>query len=507
MTSSNVKYELLPTSLDSPTDCCSLSAESSFDFGSSSTLDDNQSFARDKDALWNHERDESRYVALEKRVRRAQRQRNILGLLTALVIVIGLLSSHDNNRLFAPKFVKTFDRTNSRDERLPSRRFASLSRGNWTLPSTLMSIDDIVKVYGMRPQGADIKRGPHRARQVASFTWQPEQAVRDWDTIKFVKRAFNSPKGFVLVGDSVTMQSFEALGGMGGLLRVASAETVTLNTTSYQWLTSRRITEDGDFGLFVKNGTKMQRYLMDSLPNVPRARFDQPFVRAIRSDLLLMPDEVEQVVSKPIEQKLKVKPSVAESVNALPWQQLVFGHKQEFALESWRDVQNSILLVNTGAHWNPICTGMNSSQDVQTLGKLVASDVLQHILSLERVNLIWRTTSMAHPDCDTAILPTSQTLPFKDHPDHMTDAPNRDDWSWSTFGTMSGIWTSSIDALAPRGTIDNGNKVAVLDIAELTSKRPDAHASAKDCLHWALPSVPATWIKLANHIMFELDQD
>ncbi|KAK4049282.1 hypothetical protein OIV83_004219 [Microbotryomycetes sp. JL201] len=519
----DVKYELV--SVSSPTDSHASSQDDvRRDSASSSNIEhEHESLAvDDDDSVW--------FERVQQRTRRVIRQRNIASCISlALSVIVVWQACQTSNR--PSRFVWNKIAPSIARHELPSKRFRYLTTGDWVPPPRPWTVDDCVREWGMRPQGLDSAKGRFRSLQVASFRWRPtvtaenSAASRQWDAYEFVKRAFNSRHGFVLLGDSVTQQSYEALGGQGGLLRLASP-TLELNTTSYDWLVSRKVSDvDGDYGLFIKNNTRMKRFLINQMPHIPVERFDRPFVRSIRSDLLLMPEQIDRLAQDAYVDGKRLQPEVGTSVTALPWDEILFGDLSSNA-QTWSGQQNSVFLINTGAHWNPICTGLMSNLLNLALGRAVASqaeptcntfvasvdltrlqarETLDTLLAKPDIDLIYRTTSMAHPGCDNAILPTSEPLPFVDHPDHPTGSQTGDDWHWSTFGSMNQIWIDEIDKLAPRGQLENGNRVAVLDVAELTSKRPDAHASSKDCLHWALPSVPATWIKLASQVMFEMD--
>ncbi|KAM0790467.1 hypothetical protein ACM66B_003343 [Microbotryomycetes sp. NB124-2] len=505
----DIKYELV--SIASPTDTVS-PLDDSFDSRRSSTSStESVTAAQERCSSSSLEADSQWFERVQNQTRRAKRQRNFVACVCAALSIVLVwqacqIDGDSRVQLVWSKF------RSDRVGMLPSKRFQHLTAGDWVPPSRPWTVDDAVKEWGMRPQGLEPAKGRFRSLQVASFKWKPRSTaqkpveLRDWDAYEFVKRAFNSRHGFVLLGDSVTQQSYEALGGQGGLLRLASP-TLELNTTSYDWLASRKVSDiDGDYGLFIKNNTGMKRFLMQQLPHVPVERFDdRPFVRSIRSDLLLMPEQIEQLAQDVFVDSERLKPKVGTSVTALPWHEILFGESSSANDQTWQGQQNSVFLINTGAHWNPICTGLKSSSFNLAMGRAVARETLDTLLSQPEIDLIYRTTSMAHPGCDTAILPTSERLPFVDHPDHPTGSPSGDDWHWSTFGSMNQVWMDEIDKLAPKGRLENGNRVAVLDVIELTSKRPDAHTSSKDCLHWALPSVPATWIKLANRIMFEME--
>jgi hypothetical protein len=92
------------------------------------------------------------------------------------------------------------------------------------------------------------------------------------------------------------------------------------------------------------------------------------------------------------------------------------------------------------------------------------------------LDLVYRSTPPAHPDCGKATTPLYPALPFVEFYKHP-------DWSWGTFGDLNHVWADELDAVAPEGVSKTGARVSFLNVTEMGGQRPDAHMANGDCLH------------------------
>ena len=128
-----------------------------------------------------------------------------------------------------------------------------------------------------------------------------------------------------------------------------------------------------------------------------------------------------------------------------------------------------IIIYNRGAHLTPDWLLL---KEVTAVAGFVES---HHPRSL----LIWRNTPPGHPNCSQYSAPLNETQPLNDLP-----------YGWGHFAAQNSAVKHRIRRRHP--------SVVYLDVAAPTALRPDRHASAKDCLHYAYfaPSPLETWARL-----------
>ena len=112
--------------------------------------------------------------------------------------------------------------------------------------------------------------------------------------------------------------------------------------------------------------------------------------------------------------------------------------------------------------------------------------LVQRGLPSDAHRLIWRTTSMGHPRCNTYNAPLSSVHQAAEA--LLGCEVCVEQWGWHTFPMYDRAASELLGAIGAH----------VLDIRPMSALRPDAH-SAKlfrgqpDCLHYALPGVPDWW--------------
>lgn len=98
--------------------------------------------------------------------------------------------------------------------------------------------------------------------------------------------------------------------------------------------------------LLRKNST-LRSVLAQELPHVPAERFERAFVHTIRHDTLLGMDEL-----TPLAKSVGIDTGMKEYLRNDTWESSLLPTGKE---TSWEGKQNTILWLNTGAHWNSIC--------------------------------------------------------------------------------------------------------------------------------------------------------
>lgn len=384
----------------------------------------------------------------------------------------------------------------------PSLQLAGYDTGTWTPPAKIWNQTDLVRVWGGGPDAAtNSDTGKYRAIGVSSWDWTPSNGLglRAWDPVDFVMRCMNSARGFLLVGgqprlrisrhrtnidrirsmitDSVTVQQSEALEWqmhLGSRHEVAPA-------TYWFYFTD---TTQGERVWMIHNNTIFRDYLKEWLPHVPPSRFDEPFFRIRRHDVLMDPPELVELA-----QDIGLNVKIHERSLLQKWEQyLPVGDN-----EVWEGQESSILLLNTGAHWTAPDFDIPHEHDLERLSRAVASKLFERLVRMPRWSILYRTTSPGHPNCDRASTPVYPALPF------MNALGEAASWNWHSFGRLSDIWADALNQVAPDGhAVDTGDaasrgRVLLLNVTDMTGQRPDAHRGNTDCLH-------VSWTRLCGAV-------
>ncbi|KZT55837.1 hypothetical protein CALCODRAFT_484482 [Calocera cornea HHB12733] len=357
--------------------------------------------------------------------------------------------------------------------------------GHYCLPSWREEFDTLT-------QDEKNQAGEERLLACAGWEWEPVQgALREWDVAAFAERLLNSERGLLIVGDSLTGQMADVLFSM--LIMPlpnmdnpfqAFSPTVHYSEGSHVVLDHMSIT--------LNHGHPLYHELRSRLPHVPASRFDEPIVDYMRSDLLFSYDELD-----PIFERVGFHHAPYEYTpfaSQFPWQ----SHLPN-ATARWEGEQDSILILNTGAHWSPARWATNAEE--YTKGYLgVALALLPKLLATPKLHLVYRSIASAHTKCYRHSTPV--------FPGKVVDTGDEEtDWGWAHFPSLDRIWTEELDRAAPEGVSPGGGRVDYLNVREMTAQRPEDHLLGQDgkgdCLHWCGPTVPGTWVKMLWHIMGE----
>lgn len=159
------------------------------------------------------------------------------------------------------------------------------------------------------------------------------------------------------------MQAYEVL---RGLLKLDAPAFANLTDASRsQWLVEKELKLPGSiqYTFMVKNGSAVQNMLHEALPNVPLDRLKQPFVRAIRHDTLLTPEEMMRLAKQ-----RGLEPKFADWLHKEEWRDLLPRGEAK-----WAGQDSTVLFLNTGAHLSRICFGLAERQAVADMAEAVVS--------------------------------------------------------------------------------------------------------------------------------------
>ncbi|KAL7415075.1 GDSL/SGNH-like acyl-esterase family found in Pmr5 and Cas1p-domain-containing protein [Mrakia frigida] len=361
--------------------------------------------------------------------------------------------------------------------------------GRWTLPSPSSSFNSISSRYGLRTPGKcfvppslgidrseaeHIKLEEERFNEVGKWEWTPSSGrpLRGWDVQEVVGRMINSPRGMVLVGDSLTQQQHSSL--LLLLNSHATAPPLLITQT---------------FHHAPKNGTSLSLsrlnpshplvpLLRSTNPFVPLERWSEPIVSFYRHDLLLSEPELRDLLER--------EGVVAKGEE---WEEKMDSAREDFwscwkkgEQEGWEGMQRDIVVLNSGAHWSERTLGVKQ-QLIPKAFRAMVNLLLPKFLSLPNTLLLVRSTSTPQLNCET--------YPSPGPPTPLTEEDPHPSWGWGTFGELDGIWEEALR--------EEGGSKGWMNVTEMSWLRPDAHsnkilsATSRDCLHWCVPIVPHWW--------------
>lgn len=163
------------------------------------------------------------------------------------------------------------------------------------------------------------------------------------------------------------------------------------------------------------------------------------------------------------------------SVTYLSWNSITFrSHFESLRLLS-KESHGAVVVANWGAFFQ-------SNESV----KAHMSDIFHFVNSLSNITFIFRSSNMAHLQCDGYTVPDNVLHLPAPHPQH-------GEWAWDRFPFQNAIWKDYIDRHQPGGIFMN--------IMNMVAKRPDQHPGKGDCLHYCLPGPHDTWVRLTYSIL------
>jgi len=438
----------------------------------------------------------------EKKEAKGMRRVVLLTALAALVSVIAVL-----RLVFSPASSVlpssfTSDTTSGAYSTLPpSEQYVDLLRGRWERVP-LESDEELERRYGplgpacfIPPSKGNLtdeelwQAGQARRLEVSGWEWVPERGkMREWDVLRVLRRLLNSERGLVFVGDSITGQMAASLHSLL-LVPLSSSPTssdipLLLPSTHRTGPPHNALTR---LTLHLNPRHSLYTFLQRSLPLVPKERFAEPVFQFLRNDLLLPFRDLELLFVK-----AGVKGWVGEKAGFFAQQAwLASLTSPEQPARLWEGEQDSVLVINTGAHWTPDHFYMPGGEYVRGYAEMVRH-LAPRLLGMPRLQVVYRTISPVHTDCH---LSTSPVYPARTPDPERTNAA----WGWDRFPELDTLWRSELDKLAPHGIGSAGGRVGWLNVTEMGGQRPEAHLLGEegtDCMHWCGPAVPGEWVRM-----------
>ncbi|KAG5716291.1 hypothetical protein E4T56_gene10626 [Termitomyces sp. T112] len=356
-----------------------------------------------------------------------------------------------------------------------------------------------------------------RLMQVMNWTWTPHFGkLRKWDAEEFMVRLLKSPGGLILIGDSITQQHNHAL---GYLLNQANLD-FDRNSPHLPMYDHKNVRQ-----LLLKPHDPLTRKVLERA-GVPESRLERPVVTMLEEHMLIGQRDI-----RAITERLGASKDYHwyHDFQRVPgWEKYVADAAKPRPEEEGTVTEDSILLMNAGAHWSrhelamlpPRPTDKQEQARVKETYKQMMKLIIGRISHIDRLSIFYRSTAPGHPVCERSANPYRNGIVAREAEMDITPRlkaqvegevkQQRARWDWDLFEVHNELWRKAIDGLMrerawrrSRTGRARGAKWYYLDLWSLSLQRPDAHSEPGiDCLHWCLPSVLNEWTLHLYHNVF-----
>lgn len=359
-----------------------------------------------------------------------------------------------------------------------------------------------------------------RLMKVMNWTWTPYIGkMKEWNAENFVIRLLKSPGGLILIGDSITQQHHHALGYLLG----QSDFRFDIDSPELPMYNHKNVHH-----AVLKPDDPKSRLVMERA-NIPASRMKRPLFTMLEEHMLIDERDI-----RGITERLGASPSYHwyhDFQRVDKWEEFVANASRPREGEEDIVTEDTILLMNAGAHWSrhelamlpPQKTDKAEQARVKETYKQMVKLVTSRISPISRLAVFYRSTSPGHPVCEKKSAPYANppdayfaeqhTVPrLKKLVDTADLKQQRARWDWDLFVPHNEIWRSTVARLMrernwwKRSGADAGKLGArwvYMDLWEQALQRPDAHSDpAVDCLHWCLPSIFNEWTEYLYHLLF-----
>ncbi|KIY43884.1 hypothetical protein FISHEDRAFT_77807 [Fistulina hepatica ATCC 64428] len=350
--------------------------------------------------------------------------------------------------------------------------------------------------------------GEQRALDLLNWVWSGygEAEERPWE--EWVLRLLNSNGGLIILGDSISLQQFELLERTlptDFYVHRASTEVYCLEPPTYA---------PSHLRILLSPDSPIANALMNMSDwYIPRERFLRPIVTFIRTDSLFESAEELVLVRDDI-----VLASANEGWHAgigdweicrgiknfvfMAWRSHVEDATKGYTVkptnerpeEYWEGRQQSVLVVNTGAHFSP--SGLRGVSEVQMLEmyRRMVEVMLPVLSNIPNTLFLYRPTIPGHPSCDLGPSVPAENI------SELSPLTYERNFGWNLFESFNEIWRTAMMSSSPPH-----EQNAFLPVYMRSVLRPDVHMLKMDCLHHASPAVPLEWIRWTWKSVRELD--
>ncbi|KAG6917497.1 hypothetical protein DXG01_002361 [Tephrocybe rancida] len=356
-----------------------------------------------------------------------------------------------------------------------------------------------------------------RLMQVMNWTWTPNVGeLRKWDAEEFMVRLLKSPGGLILIGDSITQQHNHAL---GYLLNQANLD-FDRNPSHLPMHDHKNVRQ-----MLLKPHDPLTRKVLERA-GVPESRLERPVVTMLEEHMLIGQRDIRSITERLGASKDYYWYHDFQRVPG--WEKYVADAVKPRPEEEGSVTEDSILLMNGGAHWSrhelamlpPRPTDREEQDRVKETYKQMMKLVIGRLSPIDRLSVFYRSTAPGHPVCEKSSSPYADDITAREAEKDMTPRlkaqvegevkQQRARWDWDLFEVHNELWRRAIGGLMrdrawrrSRTGMMRGAKWYYLDLWDLNLQRPDAHSEPGiDCLHWCLPSVLNDWTLHLYHNLF-----
>ncbi|KAG6856610.1 hypothetical protein H0H87_002565 [Tephrocybe sp. NHM501043] len=358
-----------------------------------------------------------------------------------------------------------------------------------------------------------------RLMQVMNWTWTPYTGeLRHWDAEEFMVRLLRSPGGLILIGDSITQQHYHAL---GYLLNQANLD-FDRNPAHLPMHDHKNVRQ-----MLLKPHDALTRRVLERA-GVPESRLERPVVTMLEEHMLIGQRDI-----RAITERLGASKDYYwyHDFQRVPeWEKYVADAVRPRLEEEGSVTEDSILLMNAGAHWSrhelamlpPRATDREEQARVKETYKQMMKLVIGRVSPIDRLSVFYRSTAPGHPACEQSASPYYDDIAAREAEKGANITPRlkaqvdgdvkqqRARWDWDLFEVHNELWRRAIGGLRrdrawrrSRTGMMRGARWYYLDLWDVNLQRPDAHSEPGiDCLHWCLPSVLNEWTLHLYHNLF-----
>ncbi|TFK33345.1 hypothetical protein BDQ12DRAFT_615434 [Crucibulum laeve] len=421
------------------------------------------------------------------------------------------------------------------------------TKGSWKLRSPpFESLVDFERVYPPTHRGIwkmcgseENSREPEdRARfhatqadrmiDLMNYVWEPRTGrMREWRSEEFVVRLLKSPGGLIFNGDSISRQHFQ-------WMEYALARSGVFITEDPPYLP--RYDHKRIHQFILRKDHPMTKYLQERA-GVPDSRMERPIYIKIDNHVLIGEADIRNITySLGAKDGFKLYDIFDYFED---WENFVKDMVAAREGEEETVTEDSIILLNTGAHWSRGSWYMlpNDGDAFEQQSRITAafremvSRITIRLASIQRISIYYRSTSPGHPSCTKRSIPYSSSAAARAGEANVMErmaaaTPDeqqkivRKRWDWDRFDAHNMIWKNTIDEIMRArsySTVNSkykGPKWYYMDVWDQALQRPDAHTQNLidpkndnlDCLHWCVPGVVEQWTEYLNHLIFFNDE-
>ncbi|EAU89966.1 hypothetical protein CC1G_05882 [Coprinopsis cinerea okayama7 len=368
-----------------------------------------------------------------------------------------------------------------------------------------------------------------RLVDMMNWVWKPETGEQiPFDAEDFVVRLLKAPAGIIFMGDSVSAGHEHAFGSyleQGGIK--FQRIPVVINGNQTEGIRPHILHPDDPL-----------TYELQRRAGVPDSRLKYPIFNIIEDHMLLHPPDIRRITENHGAEEgftwhLKMK-------RVDGWEDYLADITRPREGEEDSVTADTILVVNTGAHWSrgtlhmlPQNLGVAEEQRLLTeVYKDMMRILVEKLSVFRQFKIIYRSTSPAHPNCRKKKFPYPNYEAARnaeatyvenvkqwaqDDGEAAGPAWVRLRWDWDMFNVHNGLWKTEVARLQEERKMKTkttlemgvdpedldgaglGPKWLYVDFWEMALQRPDAHS---DCLHWCLPAMYSEWTRHLYHLLY-----